>query len=420
MKKIALLLAVIMVVAVFAVACADEAAQPADAEAPAETAEPAEAAEPAATDAEPAEADASGETFKIGVLPFWTSCPWFDPFTAGGVWYLQSKGCETVVENAEWDTTKYIAICETWANDPDIDAVIAAPLAGEEVRRGLDEIVKAGKPLVITNNECGKFDEVLFSVSYDAMAGCPYMAQRAVDAIKETRGEVKGTVILDLGSLTNPEHVQRAEAIKGVLAEYPDLKVKEFESEMMVDTAVTRCSDLLRTNEDTVAVIAIGQSSFIGCINAINAEGLAKPIGDPDHIVCCGMDTSAEIINENIKSGVVDFAVDQPVMAYNAIAGYYLYKYLTEGESALPQAGTKIEATDIDINVPIPDYATDAEQLKGMTIPGDAWAPAEVIDKTEEYGHNWIKTSYTVVDQSNIDDPTLFSNISGLIKDWGF
>ena len=55
-----------------------------------------------------------------------------------------------------------------------------------------------------------------------------------------------------------------------------------------------------------------------------------------------------------------------------------------------------------------------------MTIPGDVWAPAEVVDKTEEYGHVWIKTNYTVVDQSNIDDPTLFSNISGFITDWCF
>ncbi len=410
MKKIAVMLAILMAFTVCLCACSTETE--ATAEASQETVA-SEAAETSAEESASEDAQASGG-YTIGILPFWTGCSWFDPFTAGGKWYLEAQGNEVVVENAQWDTVKYNQICQTWANDEDLDAVIAAPLSGEEVAVGLKAIADSGKVLAITNNEAGYLPEAIFCVSYDGVEACTYMGERVVETLQEQNGELKGTVLLDLGDIENPEHVERADAIKAVMAEYPDLTVREFESDMMVDTATERAGDLLRTTDDVVAIVGIGQSSFIGIVNALEREGMAYPQGDENHIVCAGMDTAADVINPAIADGVVDFAIDQPVLAYNAIAGYYLVEYLKNGEAALPQPGDIITAEDIDIQVPLP-----VEELDIMTPP-DSWAPAEVIDRTEEYGHIWIKVSYTVVDQSNIDDPLIYSNISNYITDWGF
>ncbi len=410
MKKIALMLAIVMAFTLFLCACSSTPQEPAESSQEAATSQAAEASE---------EESASGETqaagpYTIGILPFWCGCPWFDPFTAGGKWFLEAKGNEVVVENAQWDTVKYNQICQAWANDDDMDAVIAAPLSGEEVAVGLKAIADSGKVLAISNNEAGYLPEAIFSVSYDGTEACTFMGEKVIEALQAQRGETKGTVLLDLGEIENPEHVQRADAVKAVMAQYPDIDVREFETDMMVDTATERAGDLLRTEDNVVAIIGIGQSSFIGIVNALEREGMAYPMGDEKHIICAGMDTAPDIINPGIKDGIIDFAIDQPVLAYNAIAGYYLLQYLEKGEAGLPAPGTTINASDIDLQVPLPVEGLD------MMTPPDDWAPAEVIDKTEEYGHIWIKVSYTVVDQSNIDSPLIYSNISNYITDWGF
>jgi len=106
--------------------------------------------------------------------------------------------------------------------------------------------------------------------------------------------------------------------------------------------------------------------------------------------------------------------VDQPVLAYNALAAYYMIEYLNKGESALPKAGDIITPVDVNIKVKPPYEGMD------FYIPSDAWAPAEVVDTMEKYGHLWIKTQHKIIDASNVDDPTLWSVITEKITDWGW
>lgn len=352
--------------------------------------------------------------FTIGILPFHTGCLWWDPYTAGGKWFLEDKGVKVLVQNAQWDTKKANTILQAWATDPSIDAVIAAPLGGEEILPGLKALHKAGKAVVISNNEAGMAPEALFCVRYDGKEACNGLAKKVVEMLEEKNGEPKGTIILGLGDTRNPEHVERAKAITDVFDQYEGIEVRTFESGMTAEKGTTRTGNLLRTLPKVDAVISVGMLEFIGMVNALERENMAFPVGDERHIICAGVDTAPDVINEGIRNGIVDFAVDQPVLAYNAIAGYFLLKYLEEGESALPKPGDIIRPVDIDIQVKLP--------VDGMDVmtPPDSWAPAEVVDMKDETGHIWIKTNYVVVDKSNVDDPVLWSNITTKIKDYGF
>jgi ABC-type sugar transport system substrate-binding protein len=356
----------------------------------------------------------TGEGLTIGILPFHTGCLWFDPFTAGGKWFLDDMGAEVLVQNAQWDTRQYNTILRTWSNDPSIDAVIAAPLGGEEILPGVRELVDSGKVVVFSNNEAGYAPEAKFSVRYDSYLACAGLAERVVELLEEKNGEVKGTIIMGLGDTRNPEHIERALGMTDVFDQYPDIEIRSFDSGMTAETAITRTGDLLRTLPEVDAVISVGMLEFMGMINALHREDMAYPIGHEDHIICAGVDTAPDIINENIEAGIVDFAIDQPVLAYNALAAYYLLQYLHLGEDGLPKPGEIINAGDIPLEVSLPVEGMD------MLTPPDSWAPAEVVDMVEELGHIWIKTNYVVVNQSNVGDPLLWSNITMQIRDYGF
>jgi ABC-type sugar transport system substrate-binding protein len=352
--------------------------------------------------------------FTIGILPFQTGCLWFDPFTAGGKWFLEDKGVKVLVQNPQWDTKKANTILQAWATDPDIDGVIAAPLGGEEILPGLRALKKAGKAVVISNNEAGMAPEALFCIRYNGVEACAGLAKKVVEMLEEKNGEPEGTIIMGLGDTRNPEHVERAKAITDVFDQYKGIEVRTFESGMTAEKATTRTGNLLRTLPKVDAVVSVGMLEFIGVVNALERENMAFPVGDEKHIICAGVDTAPDVINEGIRNGIVDFAVDQPVLAYNAIAGHFLLKYLEEGESALPKPGDIIRPEDINIQVKLP-----VEGMDVMTPPA-SWGPAEVVDMKDETGHVWIKTNYVVVDKSNVDDPVLWSNITTKIKNYGF
>jgi hypothetical protein len=53
-------------------------------------------------------------------------------------------------------------------------------------------------------------------------------------------------------------------------------------------------------------------------------------------------------------------------------------------------------------------------------VPADFWSPAKVIDTTEQFGHIWIQTNGSSVTAENVDDPALWSNITGQVKNFGW
>jgi len=120
----------------------------------------------------PVKAEAAKNVHDIAIMPFHLPCMWFGPYTAGGYWYLQQKGHKVRTANAEWDTKKMNTILMTWAEDPDLEAVIIAPLGGEEVLPGIRALKEAGKTVVLSNNEAGYCPEADFCVRFDSPGAC--------------------------------------------------------------------------------------------------------------------------------------------------------------------------------------------------------------------------------------------------------
>lgn len=150
----------------------------------------------------------------------------------------------------------------------------------------------------------------------------------------------------------------------------------------------------------------------LGIISALQSEGKLLPASDPNHIILCGVDAGPGPIYEALKSMAMDFAIDQPVFAYNALAAYYALKILA-GEEVEFSPGDVINAEDVDITFIVPKV--------GIEEPGTSWAPATVIDVTQEYGHVRIGTQANWITSENLDDPALWFNVAAVLDvvGWG-
>ena len=362
-----------------------------------------------------AEGEAQAAVHDIALMPFHIPCMWFSPYTAGGYWYLQQKGHKVRTQNAAWDTKQMNTILKTWAEDPDREAVIIAPLGGEEVLPGIRALKEAGKVVALSNNEAGYCPEADFCVRFDSPQGCYDGAKEVVRMLEEKYSKAKGVVILGLGDVRNSEHLERAAGARKAFQENPGIEIHEFVSDMDAGKAVTETGTLLRTLPKVDAIFSVGMLEFMGMINALKREEMAFPKDDPKHIICVGMDSCPDVINPAVRDGIVDFVIDQPVLSYNALAAYYVLKILDEGkEAALPKPGTVIQPGDVDITSKVPQKGLD------ITVPSDMWAPAKVFDTVDTFGHIWIKTNYSIIDETNVDNPALWSNITGQVRDYGF
>lgn len=355
----------------------------------------------------------------IGILPKSIECDWFSIWAVGGKWYLESKGYEVIIGNPQWEAEKQITIMKTWALDPSIKGVLVSCSGGEAASVGIEALVDAGKVVIVTDAPGGYSEGTKLTVVYPVYDSSYGAGEKVVDLLKNKYGEPKGTVVLGVGNLTDTNHVLRASGFRDALKKYPDIEINEIASGTgdILGTASTRLSSLIRSLPNIDVIFSIHMPEFQGFVSAVQSENLAYPIGDPKHIILAGIDSAPYIINPAIREKIVDFAVDQPVLGYNAIGAYYLVRILEEGDSVIPKVG------EILYPEVMPQIKPPYEEIDFL-LPGDSWAPAKVIDTTKEQGHITILTNYLIIDSTNVDDPSLWSNFYTMMSEknlkWGF
>jgi len=350
---------------------------------------------------------------KIGILPKSIGHDWFCTWVVGGKWYLESHGYEVTVGTPKWDAAKQITIMRTWAMDPNIDGVIVSCVGSEACSVGIKALADAGKIVIVTDAEGGYSRDEKLCVAYPVYQASYDAGMKVVEMLKDKYGQPKGTVVLGVGNVTDTNHLQRAAGFRDALKKYPDIEINEVPTgtSNIQGTAATRLRSLIRTLPKIDAILSIHMPEFQGFITAVKDENLAYPIGDSRHIIIVGVDSSPAVINPGIREKIVDFAIDQPVLGYNAIGAYYLLKILEEGDGALPKIGETIYLKDLPIKT-TPPY----KELTFL-IPSDSWAPAKVLDTRKKLGHITIQTHYRIVDSTNVDDPTLWSNFSRVMDE---
>jgi len=339
---------------------------------------------------------------------------WWLAYIGAGKWYLESKGHTVVIGNPEYSESKANSILKTWASNPDIDVAIISGMGVEAIVGGIRDMTGAGKLVIITNCEAGYVPEVPFSIMFDSDGGGRTGAQRIVDNLTERYGSPKGTVILSICDPANPDLNERAKGYRSVFNQYPNIEVHEISAPIdRVAGATTQCTTLLRTLPKVDAVCSVEYEGTMGCLAALENEGMLLPIGDPNHVILTCIDGGPGPVNDALTADEIDLVIDQPVMAYNALAAYYAIKIL-KGETVSFTVGQIVRPADVDVTYVVPGT--------GITEPGTTWAPATVINVTAVYGHVRIGTSALLLTKEDLADPALWSNIAAIktVTGWGF
>jgi len=351
--------------------------------------------------------------YTFGLMAKDMGCDWWLAYVGAGKWYLESKGHSVVIGNPEYSESKMNTILKTWAANPDIDAAIISGMGTGAIVAGIKAMTDAGKLVIITNCEAGYVSEVPFSIMFDSYGSCKIAAERVVEMLEEKYGSPQGTIILSICDPSDPDLHARADGFRDIFAQYPDIEIHEISApEDRVAGAETQCITLLRTLPKVDAICSVEYEGTLGIISALSSEGKLLPANDSNHIILCGVDAGPGPVYDAIKSTAMDFAIDQPVFAYNPLAAYYALKILA-GENVTFKAGDVINTEDVDINFTVPKA--------GIAEPGASWAPAVVIDVTEDHGHLRIGTKAVVITSENADDPALWFNVAAILDviGWG-
>lgn len=361
-----------------------------------------------------ASADLVVEGFTIAFMAKDMGGDWWLAYVGAGVWYLAERGHKSVVGNPEYNEAKANSILRTWAANPDIDGAIISGMGVEAIVGGIRSMTDADKLVIITNCEAGYIPEVPFSIMFDSYWGGQKGAEKIVDELTERYGAPEGTVLLSICDPANPDLNERSEGYRSVFQQYPNIEIHEISAPIdRVAGAKTQCSTLLRTLPKVDAIGSVEYEGTLGCISALEEEGMFLPTDDPNHVIVACIDGGPGPVNEGLAEDKIDLVIDQPVMAYNALAAYYAIKILM-GETVELDVGHVIDPEDIDVRYTVPGT--------GITEPGTTWAPATVIDVTETYGHVRIGTSALLLDKEDLADPALWSNVAAIknISGWGF
>jgi ABC-type sugar transport system substrate-binding protein len=351
--------------------------------------------------------------YTIGLMAKDMGGDWWLAYVGAGKWYLESKGHSVIIGNPEYDVNRANTILRTWATT-DMDAAIISGMGTGAMLGGIKAMKDAGKLVIITNAEPGYTTDVPFSIMFDSHAGGATAAQTIVNGLEARYGSPEGTVILSICDPGDSDLHQRADGFRSVFQQYGNIEVHEISAPTdRVAGAQTQAATLLKTLSKVDGAGSVEAEGTEGILQALKLAGKLVPIDDPDHVTIAGVDADP-VISDALAANTMDLAIDQPVLAYNALGAYYALKILN-GEDVKLTPGQVINEQDVDVTYAIPGTdITDA--------PGPSWAPATVLDVTADYGHLRIGTSSVQLTPTTLSDPKLWSNIAKILdeKGWGF
>jgi ABC-type sugar transport system substrate-binding protein len=362
--------------------------------------------------------------YKFGLLPRALDYIWWNAFACGALWWLWHRDLgDAEAVDAGYDIKRFNTIMETWARDPEIDAVITATIGAEEAMPGIRALNNAGKVVLLGNNEAGYCPEAVMSCWSGNYQPCYDAGLRIVDLLEDRYGEPKGTVVVDMSDLRSPNLMERNAGYKAACAPHPDIKIVEMQTDEKVDQAATKLGAILKT-EHVDAVCSGGQGVNIGFLQALEREKKLFPLDDPEHVIFSGFDGEPTTIRPAVVDGYIDWVIDQPVFAYMAVCAYFGVKYIEAGKdkSALPQLGDDYNVGDLDLKSLVPDFLLKDEYAgQEIWVPDDSWAPAHVEeDSIDNVGHPWVNTQMSLLDDKSILEPALWFNVTDYLKGWGY
>lgn len=323
-KRLAIILAAVLVAACFAGCGGDDsaAASSAKSEATAEASSEApakaesEAPAPETTEASSEAPAESGEVdfanMKVGISMMSMTVEFFLDISGQVNYRAQEAGvpAENVIcTNAESDASKQLNdISDLIASG--IDVLFLNPVDSAAVGTGVIECNNAGIPVVCIDVSADEGDTLIFTASNNIEMG-EIDAQHLVDICTEKYGEPKGTVLMEVFRQVS-SCIDRYTGNHNILDQYPDIECVEFEPiSITSDDSYNIVTDYLQAYPEgkVDAMYIFNSSTSLGAIAAIKTAGRTDV-----PLVCTDEDDGilAEIVAPEDERFVVNTVIQHP------------------------------------------------------------------------------------------------------------
>lgn len=229
--------------------------------------------------------NSSSDTFQVYVMN-------------GAKSYCEANGIELLVADAQEDSAKQLSQLETMCEDG-VDAIICVIVdsSGGSGPLYRDLCDQYNIPLI---GVCRYLDEAHVNVSTDPKQAGIIQGEYIVDAMGGA-----GNLAIMLGTLGSNDAVIRTDALKGVLAEYPDIKIVfEETGNWQRDEGMTIAENWLQSGTQIDAIAANNDEMAVGAAMAVSAANMK------DSIIVAGIDGNVTALEE-MKKGLIDATVYQ-------------------------------------------------------------------------------------------------------------
>jgi ribose transport system substrate-binding protein len=251
-----------------------------------------------------------------------------------------------------------------------VDGIVMVVLDSAAIKPALDRAADAGVPIVVID-QAPDAGEVAMIVRGDTVL----MGRQACEQMGEQMGG-SGKILELLGDLDGIVARERTQGFNDCMEElYPDIEVIQRPTYWQQEEATNAARAVLSSDPDVDGIFLASDSAMLpGVVTVLERLDRLHPAGHPDHVVMATIDGSP-FSHEQVRAGIVDAVIAQPLPGYAEAAVRYLRAV-----------------------------------LDGQTFePG----PAEDGNRIEEMGENLsVVLPTTVVTSENVDDPDLWGNLA--------
>lgn len=247
--------------------------------------------------------DTSKKSYKLGLVVKTASNAHFQDIAYGAEQAAEDYGAKLTTLNTttESDVNGQIQKCEDLISQG-VDALILTANDSKGLSTAVTEAHQAGVKFValdttISNVWGDKYlDYVPSYIGVDHVTAGYDIAKQVAEKIGG-----KGNVVIIRGVDAASSSNDRTKGIKKALKEYPGIKVvAEQSGEYDTEKAQSKMSDILQSHKNIDAVLCCNDLMAIGCINALEEQGIK--VGGSDGVVVSGLDGNIVAL-QSIKDG---------------------------------------------------------------------------------------------------------------------
>lgn len=218
-----------------------------------------------------APAHAQDKRLKIGLVQLGTDNPFWIAQVAGGQEAARRYGFDLVVTSGEGDVNKQVAAFENLVNQK-VDAISINFLDAKVFGPSMAKAKAANIPVVClfsTTDGCAT------TLGYDEVITGRTVGQYAVKLLTAKNGAPKGNVAILLGALGQDLNKTRSGGFEEVLKQYPDIKILAAEStgNWEADKAVALTENWLTAYPNLDLIYGLSDSLTVPAANSIKRAG---------------------------------------------------------------------------------------------------------------------------------------------------